>query len=90
MNRMVCASGEREEEKCELKINVTPGMRAGTQFVFACEGDELDGMVPSDVRVTLVLEPHPRSVSPPRQEGFNRVQERFSCASATTQRMSVE
>lgn len=61
---MVCAGGgERDEERCQLKVDVRPGMRAGTQFVFQCEGDEAEGMVPSDVVVTLIVEPHSRFVA---------------------------
>lgn len=62
--RMVCTDlegkAERKPERCQLQINVTPGMRGGTQFIFECEGDELPGVIPSDVCVTLVLEPHTR------------------------------
>lgn len=63
-DRMVCVDGEKERqpERCQLQINVTPGMRSGTQFIFECEGDELPGTIPSDVVVTLQLEPHTRFV----------------------------
>jgi DnaJ-class molecular chaperone len=47
-------------ERCHLQVNVVPGMRPGTQFVFECEGDDATGCIPGDVCVILKLEPHER------------------------------
>lgn len=58
--RIVNDKGEQGTERCHLQVNVTPGMRPGTQFIFECEGDDAVGCVPGDVCVILKLEPHDR------------------------------
>ena len=61
--RVVNDKGETVAEKCHLQVNVVPGMRPGTRFIFECEGDDAIGCIPGDVCVILKLEPHERFVA---------------------------
>eukprot|EP00487_Bulimina_marginata_P011215 TRINITY_DN670_c0_g1_i1.p1 TRINITY_DN670_c0_g1~~TRINITY_DN670_c0_g1_i1.p1 ORF type:complete len:187 (+),score=23.43 TRINITY_DN670_c0_g1_i1:447-1007(+) len=49
----------RQETKI-LKINVKRGWKAGTKITFQNEGDELPGIIPSDIQFIVAEKPHHR------------------------------
>eukprot|EP00484_Ammonia_sp_Unknown_P000509 CAMPEP_0197022772 /NCGR_PEP_ID=MMETSP1384-20130603/3586_1 /TAXON_ID=29189 /ORGANISM="Ammonia sp." /LENGTH=330 /DNA_ID=CAMNT_0042450875 /DNA_START=32 /DNA_END=1024 /DNA_ORIENTATION=+ len=49
----------RQETKV-LKINVKPGWKSGTKITFQREGDEMPGIIPSDIQFIVGEKPHSR------------------------------